>query len=75
MNTRKLAVILLITGTALLIPTVLLAVYVDSPVSTVLLALSVILNAVAVNILILGAQRRRRERRMKNERGNNRECH
>ena len=60
MNIRKIAVIMLIVGTALLIPTILLAIYVDSAVSTLLLILSVIINAAAVNILVLGAQRRRR---------------
>ncbi len=61
MNTNKIAVIMLAVGTALLIPTILLAIYVDSAVSTLLLILSVIINAIAVNILIIGAQRRRRK--------------
>ena len=52
MNIRKIAVIMLIVGTALLIPTILLAIYVDSAVSTLLLILSVIINAAAVNILV-----------------------
>ena len=68
MNIRKIAVIMLIVGTALLIPTILLAIYVDSAVSTLLLILSVIINAAAVNILVLGAQRRRRELRSRKKR-------
>ena len=68
MNIRKIAVIMLIVGTALLIPTILLAIYVDSAVSTLLLILSVIINAAAVNILVLGAQRRRREVRARKKR-------
>ena len=68
MNIRKIAVIMLIVGTALLIPTILLAIYVDSAVSTLLLILSVIINAAAVNILVLGAHRRRRELRARKKR-------
>ena len=68
MNIRKIAVIMLIVGTALLIPTILLAIYVDSAVSTLLLILSVIINAAAVNILVLGSQRRRRELRARKKR-------
>ena len=62
-KTRKTAVIMLIIGTLLLIPTILLAIYVDSAISTVLLVLSVIINVLAVNILVLGAQRSRRSKK------------
>ena len=60
MKAKKIAYILLVIGTALLIPTVILAIHTDSPASTALLVLSIVLNAAAVNILILSAQYRRR---------------
>ncbi|MBE6884330.1 MAG: hypothetical protein E7487_06960 [Ruminococcaceae bacterium] len=64
-KTRKTAAGMLIIGTLLLIPTILLAIYVDSAISTVLLFLSVIINVIAVNILVLGAQRSHRQNNLK----------
>ncbi|MBQ2755045.1 MAG: hypothetical protein IJF27_00050 [Oscillospiraceae bacterium] len=59
---KKIAVIMLIIGTLLLIPTILLAIYVDSAISTVLLVLSLIINIAAVNTLVVGSQLKHRKR-------------
>jgi len=67
MKAKKIAYILLVIGTALLIPTVILAVHSDSPASTALLVLSILTNAAAVNILILGAQHKRRAAKLRRE--------
>ena len=62
---------MLIVGTLLLIPTILLAIYVESAISTVLLVLSLIINILAVNMLVLGAQLKHRKQSLerRNDRG------
>lgn len=61
-RSKKTGIILLIVGISLLAIGLPLALFVDSPISTVLIYLSVACNIVAVNILVLRATSRKGER-------------